>query len=464
MRNLLPLLFCAFFFAACNSGGSGDTPQTDSIVYAETDEIFANPERGLLIQTYYTSGNMGNQANATLIANNRKSDSKITLYLHSYYLTDYINCDIPQEFLDRLDHNMNALREGGAKVVLRFSYKSNDSESAKPWDATPEWVAKHIDQIAPYLQKHSDVILCLQAGFIGVWGEWYYTSNFNFQPTKDADYEPRWEVLEHLLRVLPEDRQIALRTPMFKKRYLRMRGLGEEPLTAEEAYMPTNKARLCGHNDCFVASSTDYGTYDSKKDREFWQEDTKYTLMGGETCAECSLSGGENAMKQLALFHWTYLHRDYNKDVLDSWREDGVWDDVCRRLGFRLVLDKMTKTKNPMAGKEFEATFNMRNVGFAAPMNKRDVELVFVSKDDPNKKFVYPQNVDPRFWMPEEDITFTLSCTLDASMAGEYNVYLNLPDPYASLHDNPDFSIRLANLNVWEEATGYNLLTTVTVK
>ena len=150
--------------------------------------------------------------------------------------------------------------------------------------------------------------------------------------------------------------------------------------------------------------------------------------------------------------------------MLDSWREDGVWDDVCRRLGFRLVLDKMTKTKNPMAGKEFEATFNMRNVGFAAPMNKRDVELVFVSKDDPNKKFVYPQNVDPRFWMPEEDITFTLSCTLDASMVGEYNVYLNLPDPYASLHDNPDFSIRLANLNVWEEATGYNLLTTVTVK
>ena len=464
MRNLLPLLLCALSFMACNSGDSGKTPQKDSIVFAETDEIFANPERGLLIQTYYTSGNMGNRANATNIANSRKSDSKVTLYLHSYYLTDYIDCDIPQEFLDRLEHNMNALREGGAKVVLRFSYKSDDSESAKPWDATPEWVSKHIDQIAPYLQKHSDVILCLQAGFIGVWGEWYYTSNFNFQPSKDSDYEPRWEVLEHLLRVLPEDRQVALRTPGFKMRYLKMRGLGEEPLTAEEAYLPTNKARLCGHNDCFVASSNDYGTYEGKKDREFWQEDTRYTLMGGETCAECALSNGENAMKQLALYHWTYLHRDYNKDVLNSWREDGVWDDVCRQLGFRLVLDKVTLPKHPMAGKTFEATFNMRNVGFAAPMNKRDVELVFVSVDDPNKKFVYPQTEDPRFWMPEEDITFTLSCTLDAAMAGDYNVYLNLPDPYASLHDNPNYSIRLANLNVWEEATGYNLLTTVTVK
>ena len=165
---------------------------------------------------------------------NRTSDSKITLYLHSYYLTDYMECDIPQAFLDRLDQNMSALREGGAKVVLRVSYKSDDSESAQPWDATPQWVSRHIDQLAPYLQKNSDVILCMQAGFIGVWGEWYYTSNFNFQPTTDADYEPRWQVLEHLLQVLPEDRQVALRTPMFKERYLKQRGLGEEPLTEAE--------------------------------------------------------------------------------------------------------------------------------------------------------------------------------------------------------------------------------------
>ena len=92
--------------AACNTGDSGNIPQKDSIAYAETDEIFANPERGLLIQTYYTSGNISNRAKATTIADNRKSDSKITLYLHSYYLTDYMESDIPQEFLDRLDHRL----------------------------------------------------------------------------------------------------------------------------------------------------------------------------------------------------------------------------------------------------------------------------------------------------------------------------------------------------------------------
>jgi hypothetical protein len=83
----------------------------------------------------------------------------MTLYLHSYYLTDYMESDIPQEFLDRLELNMNALREGGGKVVLRFSYKSSMDLKDQPWNATAEWIHKHIDQIAPYLKKHADVIL-----------------------------------------------------------------------------------------------------------------------------------------------------------------------------------------------------------------------------------------------------------------------------------------------------------------
>ena len=466
MKKLLSTTLCALLLAACATGNTDkDTLQeTDTVTFAHTDDIFANPERGLLIQTYYTSRDNRPAVQANTIAANRKSASKVTLYLDSYYLTDYMTSDIPQDFLDRLDRNMNALREGGAKVVLRFSYKSDNNDSARPWDASPQWVARHIDQLTPYLQKHADVILCLQAGFVGVWGEWYYTSHFNMNPKSDADYEPRWEVLEHLLRALPEDRQIALRTPMFKKRYLKMRGLGTSPLTAEEAYLPTPKARICGHNDCFLASEDDYGTYDTEADRRFWQEDTKYTLMGGETCQECELSGGLNAMQQLELYHWTYLHRDYNTDVLDSWRQDGVWEDVMRRLGYRLELQTATLPKDPMAGKPFDASFVLYNSGFAAPMNKRGVELVFVSKANPQEKYVYPQTEDPRFWMAGDTARFTLSCTLDPAMQGLYTLYLNLPDPYESLHDDPNFSIRLANDGIWEEQTGYNRITSLYVE
>lgn len=439
-------------------------PKGTTVKFTETDEIFVNPERGLYSQSYFLSSDLSSHANATVINNLRDSKYKMSLYLHSYYLTDYMECDIPQEFLDRLEYNMNALREGGGKVVLRFSYKSSMEIKDKPWNATPEWIHRHIDQIAPYLQKHSDVILCVQCGLLGSWGEWYYTDNgYKQNPTKDSDYEMRWEVLEHMLRVVPEDRQVALRTPMFKRRYLKMRGdTTSSPLTEAEAYQNTYKARICAHNDCFVSSSSDVGTYNSQADRDFWAEDSKYTLMGGETCEKCPYSNGTNALKEMKTFHWTYLNRDYRESVTGMWRNDGTMDSMMTRLGYRLALEKVILTPKPKTENKFEVYCVLNNRGFAAPMNKRDLELVLVNTTT-GKKYVFPQTEDPRYWLPEKKHKFTLTCVLKDVTPGEYKLYLNLPDPYASLHNDPRYSIRLANENMWEETTGYNYLTTVIV-
>ena len=460
MRNFLPILLAVLLLVGCNT--NPPEPKGNTITFTEIDSIIANPERGLYAQIYYSSSNLAAHADPTTIMNNRASLSKMTIYLHSYYLTDYMESDIPKEFLDRLETNMNALRNGGGKAILRFSYKSSKEYKDRPWNASPEWVHKHIDQLAPYLQKHSDVILCVQCGFIGSWGEWYYTdSGFKMNPTKDVDYEPRWEVLEHLLRVVPEDRQVALRTPAFKMRYLKMRGLDDTPLTADEAFKTTYKARICGHNDCFVSSVNDVGTYHGQTDREFWAEDTKYVFMGGETCEKCSFSNGEHALSELEKNHWSYLNRDYRETVTAMWRSDGTMDIMARRLGYRLALSKVILTPEPKEGEEFEAYVVLKNSGYAAPMNKRDVELILVNANDPSKKFVYPQSEDPRFWLPGEH-RFTLACKLNGVTPGKYKLYLNLP--YKSLHNDPRYSIRLANENVWEESTGYNYISTITVE
>ena len=324
---------------------------------------------------------------------------------------------------------------------------------------------RHMDQLAPYLQKHADVIYCVQAGFIGVWGEWFYTTSYPQDPSQDAGYTTRWPVAEHLMEVVPADRQICFRQPQFKIRYLRTHGMAVTPLTAAEAYQPTLKARWAGHNDCFVSSSTDVGTYHNDEERAFWAEDTKYTLMGGETCGECEYSNGENAVKEMEKYHWSYLCNSYHPDVLGSWIVDGHLDIIKRRLGYRFALDKAYLTQAPEAGKLFEAKLTLHNSGFAAPANKRDVELIFVSVTNPSEKYIYPQtDADPRFWLPGQSHRVTLGCTLDTAMHGEYKLYLNMPDPYESLHNDPRYSIRLANQDMWEEATGYNYLTTVTIE
>lgn len=464
MRNYFPILLGILLFAACNTEPE---PKGETLTFTETDEIIANPERGVFAQIYYTSDDLTLHADPTTINNVRNSLNKVTIYLHSYYLTDYMECDIPQEFLDRIQTNMDALRQGGAKAVLRFSYKSDFAPASKPWDASPEWVHKHIDQITPYLQKNADVIMCVQCGFIGSWGEWYYTSHFPI--AKQDDYEKRWQVLEHMLRAVPKDRQVALRTPQYKMKYLQMRGQEAKPLTPAEAYDSTNyKARICGHNDCFVSSANDKGTFvnaSSQDDRLFWQEDTKYTFMGGETCecSNCSYGNSANALKNMEMYHWSYINRDYYNGILAQWRVDGTMNTVLRRLGYRLALDKVILTPEPKTDKEFKAYFVLHNSGFAAPMNKRDVELILVNANDPSKKFVYPQSEDPRFWLPGEH-RFTLACKLNGVTPGKYKLYLNLPDPYKSLHNDPRYSIRLANENVWEESTGYNYISTITVE
>ena len=430
-----------------------------TVTYTSTDALFPNPERGFLKQIYYTSQQLNSVQTANTVRKNRENEN-VTLYLDNYFMMDYISSDISQAFLNRMENNFKALRAGGGKAVIRYSYKYSDTEADKPWDAEPKWMLRHIEQLKPYWQEYADVILCLEAGFIGVWGEWYYTTNFPFNPTKDSEFEPRWTIVNELLEALPADRQIALRTPAFKMRYLDMHGEAVAPLTAEEAYQNTAKARLCGHNDCFVASSTDYGTYASDEEREFWAEDTKYTLMGGETCDECELSTGKNAIKEMQKYHWTYINDGYHEGVLNSWETDGSMTEIKRRLGYRFVLEKgYFKVQD----NKYSAKLTLRNDGFAALANPRDVELVFISKIDSSDKYVYKQDIDPRFWMAGETHEINLLAQLDDSMSGEYNVYLNLPDPYDTLHDNPAFSIRLANENMWEEETGYNYLTSITL-
>ncbi len=466
MKQFLPLtlLLIAPFLTACNTNSPSTPEEKDpegTIYYTESSEIFPNPERGFYAHVSYTSADLSTHASAATLSSVRKNEN-ITLFLHIYYLTDYIESEIPQAFLDRMQTNFDALREAGVKTVLRFAYKNNYEAKDKPWDATPEWVSKHIAQLGPVLCKNADVIACIQAGFIGSWGEWYYTSGFPFNPSTAEQYKPRWTMLNQMLEQFPADRQICLRTPEYKMTYLEQNGYTAEPLTDSEAYQNTPKARLAGHNDCFVSCNNDVGTYRNKNERTYWEADTKYTFMGGETCNKCVQSEGSNAIEQMEKYHWSYINRDYHKDILSWWVQTKHMDEIKRRLGYRLVLDKAYPTQEPKAGEHYAMVLTLRNVGFAAPVNKRNVELVLVSESNTSEKYVFQQNnIDPRFWFAGDTITTTLHAQLPANMSGTYKVYLNLPDPYQTLHDKPEYSIRLANKDMWDEQTGYNYLTTL---
>ena len=412
--------------------------------FQEASGDVTNPERGFYYPYDLTS------SNSTISTSEVKSKRKAghTILLTQYVMNKWMSSDIPESFLSSIQKNFDALRNGGSKCVIRFCYKQSDSESSKPWDPEEKWVMRHIEQIKPLLQKNEDVILVFQAGFVGVWGEWYYTDHFIMDPQTPEEYLPRKRVLEAMLDALPESRQVAVRTPDFK---MMMYGLSlADTLNASTAHNGKTLSRIGGYNDCFGASEDDYGTYVGQNARAFWNGDTRYTFMGGETCGLSDYCKCPVSLSDMEKYHWTYLNIGYNESVLKRWKTDGCYDEVTRRLGYRIVLENVKHTIEPKAGELYKLEPNLRNDGFSAFQNPRDAKLVFIGDD--GKTTTIKLGSDPRTWHPGPHKIQT-SFTLPSAKG---TLYLHLADPL--LPDRPEFSAALANKDVWDSSTGYNKL------
>ena len=281
-------------------------------------------------------------------------------------------------------------------------------------------------------------------------------------------------MIDAMLAALPEDRSVALRTPMFKR--MMYAESYTDTLTVATAYNKSAKARISSFNDCFVASSSDQGTFSGTETRDYWKQESRYTLMGGETCAyytfddDGNISGEVqfckcgNTLKDMEAYHWTYLNSEYNQDVINGWGNDGCLDEIKRRLGYRLSLTDVYHSTTVYAGGDMNVRFTIQNTGFAAPMNGRGVELVLMSNDGNKTVYDLSDEVDPRYWFAGGKYTVETTINIPEADTEGYTMYLNLPDPKETLHDKPYFSIRLANEgDIWEQSTGYNKLCTFTL-
>ena len=453
MKILLSFILLGLSLSGCSKNDNSNNPNnpnqhTTTITYQSSDEQFPNPERGF----YKYSDNNSSLSQSTL---NSYRTNNYTLLFRYFYLDNYRNSALPQNVLNQFDNDMSIIRNSGMKCIVRFAYNDDPSKE----DAPLNIVLQQLDQLKPYLEKNVDVIYVMQAGFIGSWGEWYYTTNFD-----KTNYNARYTVLQKILETLPASRMIQVRTPAYKQTYIQR----TTPLTQAEAFTGQDMARIGHHNDCFMASYNDYGTYvDPTADKIYLAQDCLYVPIGGETCPPDGVDPADgltayNTMKQL---RFTFLNSDYYTGVINLWNAGGYMDKIKNELGYRFVLSSGDYTTNVAPGGTFTAKIILHNVGFAPLYNKRPVELVL---KDTTTNAVYKVNldIDPRLWKPielQDEIDATVG--IPAAMpAGDYKLYLNLPDDAETLRNNPYYSVRFANKNVWEDSTGYNsLLVTINV-
>ncbi|MDH0868251.1 DUF4832 domain-containing protein [Mitsuaria sp. GD03876] len=499
----LALALCAAVLAACGGGGSADASPTPTPVatnppgagvsspaapgtpasnpqpsagdegtsvvaaFTATDADLPNPERGFY---RWSQTNLDTLARADVDA---AFASGYRLLFSRLDLSAYREADLSPALLAKVQDAFDRVREGGMKLVVRMVYNYPDSEidyqNAK--DASLPRVLAHIAQLKPLLQRNADVIAFMQAGFIGAWGEWHTSSNNLTVPAS------RNQIRDALLAALPSSRFIQLRYPAYV-----MDGTPELPALSA---VLAGAYRVGAHNDCFLASKTDVGTYDedatvAARQRDYIDRLGDLAPFGGETC---NPTDEDNAVPRTscadilaegARYNLTYLNDEYYRAQFhDRWVQGGCMAEVRRKMGYRLALVSATHAASATRGQALTVRLALRNDGWARVFNPRGVQLVLKHATTGAVRRLDATGADPRAWTPgSAEQAATISAALPADLpVGVYQVSIALPDGDARLATDARYAIRWSNADNtpqgqrWDAALGaFAIGTSVTVK
>jgi hypothetical protein len=424
-----------------------DAP-TRTRTFTASDAILYNPERGL-----YRAVNLLAETTLEWLREEHPEDSVVYSYVR---LDDFRDRAISAAFLTRIENALNLVRRSNYSLVLRFAYNEGPYPASEP-DAPLSRIRSHLDQLRPILQPADDVISVVQAGFIGAWGEWHTSTN-----GLDTNAAARRSVAEAVLAAIPPTRATQIRYPAY------VGDLVGAPLDAARAWNGSFESRIGFHNDCFLASATDLGTYpDSGAGYTRWHtylaQHTAYVPVGGETCAVYpARSACAPAMAEMAAHHYSFINRDYHPDVVSGWAAGGCLDHIERRLGYRFVMTEADLPEQIKPGGSFQFRAVIRNDGWAAPFNARP--LVVRLRSGSTVHEVALSAFDVRHFMGGETNTITAHLRLPASLAaGSYTVSIGLPSSAMAVRTNPAYAIRFANTTGWNATLGENEIGSVTV-
>jgi hypothetical protein len=435
---LVPVLLCCCI--ACGKTKSSQTTDTGKeIQYEASDDIFPNPERGFIhnIETHSEGEGLNTGVLTSL------KDENVSMILRLYYLENFKDRAISDAELNLIKADMQKLRDAGVKCVLRFAYTDDMSKSDAPFSI----ISQHLDQLKPVFEENKDVIAFVQAGLIGAWGEWHSSSNGL------ATTENEKKVLDKLLSVLPVEILVQIRTPGQKQQIFNTTA----PIDASIAYTAENRARVGHHNDCFMASVNDYGTYSNvQADKEYISNEALFVPTGGETCPPdppSSSPGCSQATATMKLLKWTYLNLDWYKPIIDAWKGAGCFDELQRSLGYRLALETATLPDKIAAGQDIPVKIKIVDKGYAPLYNAKVTTLVLKEKTSGDiHEIELP--VDLRKCKPLSDFQIENTVKTTDIPKGTYDLYLKIADKATALQNRSEYSIRLANTGTWVTENG----------
>lgn len=432
--------------------------------YTPSTSIIANPERGL--QKYsknVSSTGTYSFVNQTTLINNRTGADKVTVLYRYIMLTAYMNTDvIDNTYLTNLQTDFDRIRNAGIKVILRVSYNNDTTTNTQPLKAR---ILAHIQALAPIINLNKDVITFIQAGFIGKYGEWYYTGgSTEFGDTSSINttqWVNRKEVVDAMLNSFDASIPLQVRYANAKKQ---MYGSGQ--INTLNAYQNTPVSRIGFYNDALLNEDGDMGTYSingctnpvNTVNYNYIANASQFLPLSGESnginpCDGGFRTTGINAVNELNVLNFSVLNRDYEPNVWQGWINTGHYDEILRNLGYRLVLVSSNLVGNSL-------TLNINNVGYAKLLFQKKFYLVFRNISNVEYKRLLP--IDIRT-LNKGNNTLNITVPNDVPL-GTYSLFIHIADNTTSLEARPEYSIQFANTSIFESNTGYNNLNqTITI-
>ena len=228
-------------------------------------------------------------------------------------------------YLNWLDSSLANLRKNGGSCIIRACYALNGESNAEPSDF--EIVEHHQKQLAEVFSKYSDIIVGVECGMAGQFGEMHHG--------RYSDESYKGKLLENWLEELPDSITVNVRTldeyiyyinnsDIYKTKYMNKTVNGKTypaTITRENCaeYLFENEIfnRIGFYNDGMIQDGNDAGTfYSSREDFVKLLNNQAYTTSyGGEFSGAYGEYRAErktwfpmNAMTEFYNVHLAYYH------------------------------------------------------------------------------------------------------------------------------------------------------------
>lgn len=446
---------------------------------------------------------------------------------------------ITEDGLAYIRDKLQQVRDGNGVALVRFNYDgrgfswvdcdhpedgyidtlTNDCEPDK------EMVLTHIEQLKPILHEYEDVIMAVDGGMFGPWGEMHSTT-FGTSP------EAYTWLLNAWLDAVPESRSIIVQGGAFLSWYNSTYGTDYTFETIDQIPAPqpgTPEARFGFFNDSYA-----YGCDEGEDYPDDWGSLAEGASWPGSPLGDADsydrgrlmtwirgqnnfyggeAQGDETLWNTYPFVAWeasyaqtVYLNADYSDEVHQRWADftyteenvtidmenayeapytvtNAIFDPVYDgrngveywrdRLGYRMVLRDANASEWVSAEGTLSFEGKIQNVGFGNIVNQKSVTVILAAKDG-SAVYSVLTDIDAREWRPDldsratntaawRDLSFSIPMAQFGNVAaGEYDIYLKINDPKETTETKR--CIQFANYDIWNADLAANLIGSTEVK